>query len=92
MVLIYSLHVAYHTTLFLLVNNIYIYIHIFIPWVSVKNVFIMAGCNGKHSKGTDLLVTAKGAREREMTSRCSFKSTVDITKHEPCWIKVMYVE
>jgi hypothetical protein len=64
MVLIYSVHVAYHITLFLLVNNIYthihMYIHISIPWGSMKNVFIMVACNGKYSKGTGLLVTGKG--------------------------------
>lgn len=57
----YLLHVAYHITLFLLVIIIYTSTHtIFFPCVSVKNGFIMVGCNEKNSKDADLLVTAKG--------------------------------
>jgi hypothetical protein len=86
MVLIYSLHVANHITLFLLVSNIYIYIYththmyirIFIPWVSVKNVFIMVGCNGKHSEGTGLLVTVKRVCVRE---KDDFKMLIQVH----CW-------
>jgi hypothetical protein len=43
----------------------YIHIYIFIPWVSVKNVFIVVGRNIKRSESAGLLDTIKGVRERE---------------------------